>query len=389
MSAKIPKLRRQKQRNGRADQAFVVLNKKRVYLGDFGTVEADSRYRETIAEWLKNGQRVEQDPEAELFVVELAERYLTHARTYYRDRQGNQTAELMRIKCALKRLREVYGHLPVSAFGPKRYKTLRHTWVEQGLARSTLNGYAAVIKRMFKWAANEELIDSSLAHALHMVPGLKLGRSKAREPDPIQPVRFEDVAPLQPYLSKIVWSMILLQWWTGMRSGELVIIRPCDVDVSGKVWEYRPTTHKLAYRGKDRVVLMGKEAQSILEPFLARPVHTFCFSPRESNAEIRARNAKIRRRANQIPTPRKTDREMGERFDPGSYRQAITRAINAAGVDHWSPHRLRHAFATRIRKDHGLTTANVLLGHQPGSSVTTIYAAEDRQAAARAIAEAG
>ena len=39
--------------------------------------------------------------------------------------------------------------------------------------------------------------------------------------------------------------MIELQLFTDMRPGEAIKIRPVEIDVTGKVWVYRPSYHKL------------------------------------------------------------------------------------------------------------------------------------------------
>src|SRR5207253_2014030 len=50
----------------------------------------------------------------------------------------------------------------------------------------------------------------------------------------------------------------------------------------------------------------------------------------------------------------------------------------------WHPNQLRHTFATRVRKQHGLEAAQVLLGHSR-ADVTQIYA-EKNEALATAVA---
>jgi integrase len=46
----------------------------------------------------------------------------------------------------------------------------------------------------------------------------------------------------------------------------------------------------------------------------------------------------------------------------------------------WHPHQLRHTAATRIRKEHGLEAARVVLGHA-GAAVTELYAEIDHEKA--------
>jgi site-specific recombinase XerC len=54
----------------------------------------------------------------------------------------------------------------------------------------------------------------------------------------------------------------------------------------------------------------------------------------------------------------------------------------------WHPNRLRHSFATRVRKQHGLEAAQVLLGHSR-ADVTQVYAERNENLAATVAAEVG
>jgi integrase len=54
----------------------------------------------------------------------------------------------------------------------------------------------------------------------------------------------------------------------------------------------------------------------------------------------------------------------------------------------WSPHRLRHSAATRIRKEFGIESARVVLGHS-AANVTGIYAEIDRQRAVEVMRQIG
>ena len=75
---------------------------------------------------------------------------------------------------------------------------------------------------------------------------------------------------------------------------------------------------------------------------------------------------------------------MGNHYTTGSYRRAIQRACDIAGIDKWSPHQLRHNAATAIRKKFGLEAAQLLLGHAK-ADVTQMYA-EVNQAKAVEVA---
>jgi integrase len=101
---------------------------------------------------------------------------------------------------------------------------------DRRLSRGVINSRINRIKRAFKWAVAEELIPPHVLHGLQAVGGLRFGRTEARETEPVKPAQNEDVHAILPFLAPPVAAIIELQWLTGMRSGEIVIMRPCDID---------------------------------------------------------------------------------------------------------------------------------------------------------------
>ncbi len=73
-------------------------------------------------------------------------------------------------------------------------------------------------------------------------------------------------------------------------------MRGCDLTPGEPNWEYRPAWHKTAWRGKDRVIIVGPKAQEILRPFLKADPQAYLFDPRdvvEAHHAERARNAEV------------------------------------------------------------------------------------------------
>ena len=81
---------------------------------------------------------------------------------------------------------------------------------------------------------------------------------------------------------------------------------------------------------------------------------------------------------------RKPKRTAGDRYTADSYRKAIHRAADKAGVQKWSPNQLRHSGLTEIRSKYGLEAAQVVAGHS-NANVTQVNAERDL---AKAIAVA-
>ncbi len=343
-------------------------------------------------------------------------------------KHGRPTAEQGSIKCARRPLKELYVTTVANEFGPLALKAVRQKMVDAGLARGTINQNVGRIRRMFKWAAAEELLSFEVYQRLTAVTGLQKGRTEARETAPILPVDDAVVQATLPHLSAVVVDMIRFELLTGCRPGELCAIRPDDVDTSGNVWAYRPSEHKTEHHSRQRVVFIGPQAQDVLRPYLLRDKQTHCFSPAESEAKRLAEQHEKRKTplscGNRPGTNRKSrpKRTVGNCDDTNSYRKAIHRACDVAfpappplaqrdgetktawlarlseselaelrewqKAHRWAPNRLRHARATDLRKKFGIESARVVLGHSD-AAITQVYAERDLEAAAEIAAQVG
>ncbi len=381
MASRDPKYCRQRFKNGK-DLAYVTLDGKKVYLGPYDSPASRQAYHEMLAERVANGDAAPA-PVAEITVVEVIERFIKWAEGYF----GVAAREVKSYQAALKPLNEYHSELKAAEFGPKRLKALQARLVATDASRYLVNKYTQRIKRVFRWAMSEELIPPSVYQALAGVDGLRRGHTKARETEPVKPVLRAHVDAVLTHVSRQVAAMIELQWLTGARSGEVVIMRPSDIDMSGEVWAYKPASHKTAHLGHERIIHLGAKAQAILKPFLdGRPPWMYLFSPKEAE-EARYHTLHEQRKTplscgnkpgSNVVTERK--RSPGAHYTVTSYRRAIIRGCELAKVPFWHPHQLRHAAATNFRKAYGLDAASVLLGHR-SPNITTLYAEGDKEKA--------
>jgi integrase len=295
------------------------------------------------------------------------------------------------MKRALVHVHRLYGRVPVGEFGPLALKACREAMVADGLARKTVNGYVGRVRRLFRWGTENELVPVAAYQALMTVSPLLRGRTEARETEPILPVDSARIQAVLPLVSRQVRAMIELQLFTGMRPGEVIQMRPCDLAVGADVWRYRPESHKTQHHGKERVVLLGPRAQAVLKPFLGTELNRPLFSPTEAEHERRALlRAEAAHPRSDAQTVREEDHRerTGEQYTVDSYRRAIERACTAAKVKSWHPNQLRHNAATTIRSGHGIEASRVCLGHS--SAVTTeIYAERDEALAAEIMRRIG
>lgn len=401
----LPKYRKHKA----SGQAVVELNGRVHYLGPHGTRASKLEFDRLIGEWLAAGRCLPSANSAgDLTIVELVSRYWKFAQAYY-VKDGRPTGAIFGIRVALRLLKEHYGRTRASECGPLALKSLQRRMVESGQSRRYVNDNIDRLRRLFRWAVHEELVSAVIYQALMAVPGLRKGRTDARESPPVRPVSGSVVDATVPHLPKVVAAMVRFQQLTGCRPGEVCTLKPADIDQSSDVWIYRPASHKTEHHDCDRTIYIGPLAQQTILPYLSRDPDEFCFAPAESE-QIRNAERRSLRKSPLTPSQRRRRpksrprRRPGDRYTPNSYRRAIHRACGLAfpmpadlaaeqckmwrKAHQWHPNRLRHAAATEIRKQFGLEAAQVCLGHSQ-ADVSQIYAERDQSLGLQVMRQIG
>jgi integrase len=417
---RVPKYRLHKPKG----LGVVRLNGKDIYLGKHGTAESHAEYRRVISEWLASHQLSVGSPmpaavaASTLTVNELMLAYLRFAKGYY-VKNGQPTGEVHNMKDAVKPLVLTHGHISVAEFGPIALKAVRQAMIDADLSRGVVNARVNRIRRVFKWGVENQLVPPAVLQGLQAVTALKRGRSDAREMEAVKPVADAVVEATKQAAPSMLAAMIGLHQLTGMRPGELVVMRTCDIDTTGAVWSYRPSTHKTEHHGRARVISIGPHAQAILRPYLKTEFEAFIFNPQKVMEERRQTW-----RAQRVTplTPSQLNRKLklrprrsaGTSYTTVTYARAIAYACDAAfphselaevrrstmtpeqrqelrawQIAHrWAPNQLRHSAATKLRKQFGIEGAQVVLGHST-AAVTEVYAERDLGKAAEIMARVG
>lgn len=401
------------------------------YLGPHGSTESHELYNRLVAEWIDRGRRPKPDPRsgpAVVTVVALANRYREeHVRKYY-IKNGRPTTEQQSIKSAMRPLLRLYAGLPAASFGVVEFQAVRAELIRLGWVRTTVNGAMMRIVRMFRWGTRASLVSATVPAALREVGGLAKGREfyhGAKDAPPVRPVRQADIDAIESFVSRQVWAMVSLQLLTGMRSGELTIMRRRDIDTSGPVWIYKPESHKTEHHGLERMIAIGPRGQELLKEgrFLKPELDAYLFSPADAVRERldAQRAARIQTYKLEHPNGRGDGIQPSQRdrskpapkwkprhcYTTDSYRRAITRACDLADqaakkqlredgkpvpegrvVERWHPHQLRHNAASRVRREMGLDAARAVLGHT-SVTMSAEYAELDLIKAADVMARIG
>lgn len=365
-------------------------------LGPWGE-HYDSETR-IIAEWkasLQSGTLGLQNQT--LKVMDLLDRYLKYAEEYYKARPigendkrkvGGHYAHVIK---ALKYPWRLYREMPAEEFGPLALEACREVMIDDNLSRKYVNKLVDCIRRTWKWASSKQLVSSQCFKWLMTVNHLKRGRTRAKEGRGTPPiVPWDDIQKTVVNTSRTIGAMILTQYYCCMRPEEVCIMRKrnihLDVQVEGlnqTMWGYYPDAYKgdhLDQTSIQEVIPIGPKAQAILQPFLneAKDENDYLFSPANAQAEELALKRSLRKTKVQPSQlnrrKKKPEKQPGPHYMPGSYCQAVKRAIKRAGVPKWTPVQLRHSHATDIREKHDSIDAAQLSLRHKHAKTSEIYA---------------
>lgn len=323
-------------------QDRVIFGGRTIYLGKHDSPEALANYARVLANIATTG-----DPEPQktgLKIDELAKRYLAYVESDYQEDCGEPAA----IKRAVDSLVEMFGDVEAKTFGTAKLIQLRDKWADD-LCVSTVSKKHTYVVNLFRWAAMTEQIPAEVWHKLLTVPKLKPKRSKARDPKIVKPVPWAIVERTLPYLSPTLQDVVMMQRYTGMRSGE--ILRMTLDKIEDGV--YRPQKHKTLRYGHAREIPLGPRAMEII-------------GRREPGA----------------------DGLLFGGYTSCSYGRAISRVCEKHEIPRWTPHQIRHARGTDTLVKHGVAAARALLGHKSLSMVSR-YAAVNVDDAKKAVKEDG
>lgn len=388
-----------------------------VYLGRHGSPEAQRRYGEVIAQWLAGAAvttaAAKAPPSSSPTVSRLVVEFLLYARQYYRDESGHVSRTVGNFELAARPFLDVLRDRPTDSLTCADLEAVRQRWTEteyghrkdddgkriEGTgkrhSRRYVNDTLHRIRWMLRWGAERGLVPGAVWSSLSALRSLGRGRGGARETAPVEAVPRTIVDAILPHLPPTIVGAVELLWWSGMRAGELCSLRMRDVERNGAVWFYKPTQHKGAWKGRERVVRFGPKCQAIMAPLLSANPDAFLFTPARAMVE---RKAAWRAARKSQPQPSQVERDKrnarkpvryAEQFDVATLRRAVHRACDDAGVERFGLHRLRHAAGTRLVLEAGDEAARLQLGHADATMVRRYSRAADNVAgAAVAVAHA-
>ena len=364
-------------------QAFVTVRdsqncRRQITLGKHGTPESHAEYARIIQQWHVGQGTVAviavSGCSSDLTIAELIVRWREQT---VRSR-GEHWRELVSFQNALVPLRELFDSILAREFTPKKLKLVRDRMISLGWCRNYTNRQIGRIRHIWKWATEEELIPGEIWQALRSIKPVGTETIVQSEGNPRSPAFADQVEAVLPFVPLPVGTMLQLQALTGMRSGEVRIIRPCDVTkVSDQLWHYTPGsdagrygTHKNSWRHQTRVIPLGPQCIVLLARWLVdRTPDEYVFNPVRWIRQHREAQS-LKRKSK--PTPKQLARMRANRnvgipnvpYTAVTYPQAVRRACEQNRIPVFQPYDLRHGRKMTIARHHGSEAARAILGQK-------------------------
>jgi integrase len=328
--------------------------------------------KDRLAEVLKsNGQLVE----TRRTVKEYGDEWLeTYGKTHLKESTYQEYKAVLE-----KHIYPAFGRIPFTKLSREAIKRLIAEKVAAGFSRSTVRNIIAPLREMYNHAIDDG--------AASFNPASRVGRFNRRRGDntKIDPLTKDE---LQTFLKTAkaqvpdYYPLFLCAATTGMREGELIALKPIDVDFAGRfihvqrnISRGNVTTPK---NGKTRRVDMSLQLTNVLDELVAKKKAAALRREMEKPPEERRKpedviaevmedslftTPEILPKATKRRSPEKKPRG-GTRLDPSNLRKVFWSTLTKAELRRVRFHDLRHTFASLlIQQGESLAYIKDQLGH--------------------------
>lgn len=320
-------------------QAYVYVDGKSVYLGEWGSAEARREYRDLIKRWeLAERPAAAAMPRrgAVVTVADLVALFLDFADRHYVHPDGTPTGHAANFQPTTRAILELHAARSIEDIDGRDVREIVSAWAQSGKSKHYVNQCLYRFKKIVRWGLEQELVSESAAGRLCMVPGLSRGVTY----NPICPVPAGDLDKTLAVLDDAapeVAAATRLQYLAGPRPGEASRFKAAElhreaftvegrqVTIPPELVVFIPSRHKTQWRGQSIFYVLGPRAQAVVSRWESFPTI-----------------------ADDYP----------------EYAAAIHRAAVKAGVPVWIPGQLRHNFLTRWDATEGTELASIAVQHR-------------------------
>ncbi len=190
---------------------------------------------------------------------------------------GADNPECLAYEAALRPLLAMFADLPADGFGDDELEAVRDRMVAAGNCRNVCNRRTSRIRTVWRWGGTtcrasrtrkKKLVPKGAWAHLRSLPPLARGENGVRETRRVRPAEWPAVVAVCRRVNPSVRGLLLAQWFTGARPGELMRMVVGDLVEDCGVGTHRPAQHKNAWRGHERVVQFGPRALAAVRKLL-------------------------------------------------------------------------------------------------------------------------
>lgn len=235
-----------------------------------------------------------------------------------------------------------------------KLKQCKNNRKEQLLSPSSINSMIAVLKMMFNYALDFEIITNNPISRIKMLPKRNIENNKA--------FTREEQIKIENYIERInndEYFPYILTLYTGLRLGELCALLWKDINLKSSTISINKTVYRLPNEDNKWVYKIDTPKSSNSNRDI--PIPTF----------LRNKLAELKKTKKSIYFMTKND---GSRLDDKLLVARYKSLLKKAKVRYLSFHSLRHTFATRaLESGIDIKTLSEILGHSNVSTTLNIY----------------
>ncbi|CAN5610912.1 hypothetical protein BH11PLA2_BH11PLA2_47140 [soil metagenome] len=264
---------------------------------------------------------------------------------------------------------------------------------------------------MLRWGqSNRHCKAEPVAEAI-LVRNVRKGEHGVAPAKQVYAVDEEHVNAIMPHLTPTLRSMVQLQRATGMRPGEVFRLRPADIlttgrrmvagigpinveksnaEIGSQLWWITYDHHKTDGDGMGRAWAIDMRVAEILKPFMDRPPTENCFNPAESvqqaSETVKRERIELRGGGSGGSRKLKTGRRSRPMYTRQTFRRAIGRACDKAGVPRFNLYQVRYLVSVEALEEGGVQLEMDMLGHKT-SRMAKHYARQGLMRMAKSVAQ--
>ena len=326
--------------------------------------EVVKQFEEEYAERLARGNR----PPADIQIFEYMCGYLKKIQQNLQKNTVESYHSMIYGK--IRRYFSARSHLTVGNLTVKDVEDFYETLYEDGVVANTVIHYHAILRRAFKQAFKDEMIDVN--------PFDRIDRPKKNKFHGSNYSREELVALLELTRTDVIYPAILLAGGMGLRRSEALGMRWSRID-----WEKKTVlldTKIVEYKENGKVIVSPEEEMKNKSSRRTLPLPEPVYQMLEEEKE----KQDMYRRLFKGSYNRKYDdfvcvNELGELIRPSYVTQHFSDLLKKYGLRHIRFHDLRHTFASLlISQNVPLINVSNYLGHSDLATTSNIYAHLDK-----------